>query len=250
MIDTLSTAIPIIPLYPCSKRPMLAWSQRRGVLATPQELATWRQQHFNLAAICGPLPTGDGALAVIDADSEILAGALLDQLCVATLCVQSRRGVHVWLILDQPLPTIHLPGLDIIGNGLAICPGSVHPSGHIYRAFGNDEPARIATLVDALPALAEQIVWPAPRAMPIPARQPASPAPATRMGRVRIAHVEQTIALRLGAKPSSADGRYWMARCPWHNDAHPSLSIDIITQRVRCFACGRTGMIAEAVRGR
>jgi hypothetical protein len=248
MIDDLSMSVPIVPLYPRSKRPMLAWSQRRGVLATPAELAVWQQQHANLAAICGPLPAG-GALVVVDADTPVLAAALLDQLQMPTMCVQSRRGVHVWLIADSPVPTIHLPGLDVIGNGLAICPGSVHPSGHIYRAFGADTPARISTLADALPELAAQIVW--PRTAPAPPR-PASPsASATPSGAtVRVQHVEMLISTRLNARPSSADGRYWMACCPWHDDRHPSLSIDIVTQRVRCFACGRTGMIAEAVRGR
>lgn len=245
MIDDLSMSIPIVPLHPRSKRPMLAWAQRRGVLATPDELAAWRQRGCNLAAICGPLPGGEGALAVIDADTPALAAALLDQLQLPTLCVQSRRGMHLWFIVDAPLPTIHLPGLDIIGNGLAILPGSVHPSGHVYRAFGADTPARIATLVDALPALAEQIVW--PRAT-LPAPAPAAPSAPASCRVVRVAHVELLISTRLGAKPSSADGRYWMARCPWHNDAHPSLSIDIITQRVRCFACGHTGTIADALR--
>lgn len=184
---------------------------------------------------------------MIDADTPALANAVLDQLTVPTLCVQSRRGVHIWLIVDAPVPTMHLLGLDVIGNGLAICPGSVHPSGHVYRAFGADMPTRVATLADALPEIAALICWPAASAPhPVtPAQQTPSPA----RGQVRVAHVETLISTRLGAKPSSADGRYWMARCPWHDDRHPSLSIDIVTQRVRCFACGRTGTIADALRG-
>lgn len=250
MIDVLSTLIPIIPLYPRSKRPALAWAQRRGMLATAVELAAWRRRHCNLAAICGPLPGGDGALAVVDADSVLLAGALLDQLAAPTLCVQSRRGVHIWLIVDRPVPTLHLPGLDVIGNGIAILPGSIHPSGHVYRALSNDLPARVATLADALPGLAAAIQWPSPRSA---SRWPAQPPAASPAGgppsAIRLLHVEQLIAQRLHAQPSSADGRYWMACCPWHDDQHSSLSIDIVTQRCRCFACGRTGSIAEAIRG-
>ncbi len=116
------------------------------------------------------------------------------------------------------------------------------------RAFGGPAPARVTTLADALPLLAEQIAL--PRTAPSSPAPSAAPPPAASSGRaVRVAHVELLISTRLGAKPSSADGRYWMARCPWHDDRHPSLSIDIVTQRCRCFACGRTGMIAEAVRG-
>lgn len=38
-------------------------------------------------------------------------------------------------------------------------------------------------------------------------------------------------------------GRYAQARCPFHNDRHPSFSVDCETGTARCFACGWRGDI-------
>jgi len=43
-------------------------------------------------------------------------------------------------------------------------------------------------------------------------------------------------------------GKEWKARCPFHPDSRPSLSVNPITGRWRCFGCGRAGHVIEFIK--
>lgn len=43
------------------------------------------------------------------------------------------------------------------------------------------------------------------------------------------------------------DKGFAIVKCPFHNDEHPSLSINLATGRFHCFACGETGTIIKLV---
>ncbi len=49
----------------------------------------------------------------------------------------------------------------------------------------------------------------------------------------------------IGFQPNSP--RYAMAKCPFHKDNNPSLSITLATGSFRCFSCGARGDLAQLI---
>ena len=123
----------------------------------------------------------------------------------------------------------------------AMLPPRVHPSGAVYAAVDERAPVlRVASLADAVP------VAPVARARPAP---PVASAPrrVARMSELwpegRAAAIKRRLSLLdlfPDAAPSGGGGRWYLARCPFHDDAAPSLRLDLRAGVAACFA-GCTG---------
>jgi hypothetical protein len=124
---------------------------------------------------------------------------------------------------------------DVKGPGsLATIPPSVHPSGVPYLAVDEDAPILLVDqLADVLTCVPTQPapVGPSPRLLRTVDRDALCPGDAIDELKQRLSVLDLfPDAQRTGT------GRYYQARCPWHEDREPSLSIDTQTGRVRCFA--------------
>jgi hypothetical protein len=126
----------------------------------------------------------------------------------------------------------------------------VHPSGAVYTAVDERAPIpRVAALAGVVPGWMEG-------ATPDLRPTPGSPAVDPRfrhVGRMSDLWPEGTVAaikrrltlldLFPDATPSGGGGRWYMTRCPFHDDASPSLRLDLPAGVAACFAgcLGRRG---------
>jgi hypothetical protein len=138
-------------------------------------LATWffPDRRLNLGVV-----TGYGGIICIDFDSFGMFGVWCDwaqakgglaaEVAASTYKVLTRRGVHLWLKIAEPVASAKGPGFDIkAAGGYVLVPPSIHPSGVRYTAFDDDAPiVECERLADVFPFMPE-----APR------RTPAAAAP-------------------------------------------------------------------------
>ena len=61
-------------------------------------------------------------------------------------------------------------------------------------------------------------------------------------GRVDIVALFDSFGVKLTAK-----GKGFAGRCPWHDDAEPSLSVDREKGLYHCFGCGESGDVVSLV---
>ena len=43
-------------------------------------------------------------------------------------------------------------------------------------------------------------------------------------------------------------GRSYVGVCPFHDDTHPSMRVDAVRQRYKCFVCGAGGDVSSSCR--
>ena len=139
----------VIPLSPASKEPAgrwAHWATHPQTWPDVERLFAGADPHANIAALGGihSAAVGDewGYLALLDCDS----GEALDMgraLVKATLGADSltsvsARGGHIWLRTPQPVRSARWAGGELRGyRAYVVAPGSVHPSGILYR-WAND----------------------------------------------------------------------------------------------------------------
>ena len=139
----------VIPLAPASKEPSgrwAHWATHPQAWPDVERLFARADPHANIAALGGihSAAVGDewGYLALLDCDS----GEALDMgraLVKATLGADSltsvsARGGHIWLRTPQPVRSARWAGGELRGyRAYVVAPGSVHPSGILYR-WAND----------------------------------------------------------------------------------------------------------------
>ena len=240
------SGIAVIPVAYRDKRPELpAWREFQQRLPTAAEIAQWfRGRLHNLAVI-----TGWRGLTVLDFDQRPAYELWRDWSRAAaprprfSYTVETARGVHVYLFVDEPTPTMRAGCIDIKAQGgYVLAPPSIHPSGRPYRLLSDAPILRVASLACVLPApllaLAQPVNPPRPpRPVPsddpwVAAMQPAASAP--HEGRIAAA-LEGRSLLELFPDARQRGGR-WVARCPLHNDRNPSVTIDADGRRARCWA--------------
>jgi len=139
----------VIPLLTRSKEPAGRWAH----WAThPQDwpdverLFAGADPHANIAALGGihSQAVGDdwGYLALLDCDSrealDKAASIVRDATGCESLTSLSARGGHIWLRTPWPLKSARWAGGELRGyRSYVVAPGSVHPSGILYR-WAND----------------------------------------------------------------------------------------------------------------
>jgi hypothetical protein len=226
------------------KRPLIAWKEYQTRRPTEAEAGAWSRQwpDAGVAIVCGAV----SGLVVVDGDPRNGDGlARIEPFLPATVTVETGGGgKHFYFVQRQrehiaKCPALR-PGLDLQAEAsYVVAPPSWHPSGRQYRFVSGRALGEIP--VAPLPAIIRFIVAGHRRPERRPNRRPtASNGSLTLDGALH----------RLDAVRRSGEG--WLARCPAHPDAEPSLSLARGTDGrllVHCFAGCTFGDVTAALRG-
>ena len=258
--QTLGVAV--IPVFYKSKQPKIRWNDYTTTLPAEDDLLRWFCARYVNAAVV----TGWEHLCIIDFDDmeafrawkrwaddmeyrgkRKYARILLEH----TRMTFSARGVHLYTFCPDAL-NLKLPGIDVLADRkYALIPPSVHPSGANYKLGRDCMPICVPSIMDLFP---EDVIEPAIEKSlhpyPITEQQPITAKPydpwdsaASEYQQVGGSSVIEEIKLRYriqdffpDAMPSGGGGRWMLARCPFHHDHSPSLSIDVDSQMCKCMA--------------
>jgi hypothetical protein len=239
-----SLGVSVIPIRHRSKVAAVRWSEYTRRLPTPNEIMDWFGQPLfaNYGVICGKRHGQPGYLVVLDFDN--LGAGLNWMLSMDALpyTVQTARGIHAYFLTDEPAPTVRFAGGDLKACGYVLGAGSIHPSGCEYRVLIDAPIANICSVYEVLPDL------PKPEPKPKPSTilsEPSMPKPLDPWEDANNPHANlvETIRARFSildflpdAQKTDPSGRWWIARCPLHDDKHPSLWIDAKRQICGCYA--------------
>jgi hypothetical protein len=149
----------------------------------------------------------------------------------STYTVATSRGYHAYLFMtDPPLRTLRMRGGEIKGTGYVVAPPSLHPSGSRYVVH-NDSPITTTTnLADIGISAIISTVLPTVREF-----KPIGKAPNLIADIHRALPIASLLSRYTQLSPSSADGRWLMGACVFHDDAKPSMWVDTLNDRCGCF---------------
>ena len=242
-----NNGIAVIPIAYRDKRPTLpAWREFQQRLPTLDELRQWFQSRLTNMAII----TGWRGLVVLDFDQRPTYELWRDWSREAapkarfSYTVETSRGVHVYLFIDEPVQTTRAGTIDVkAAGGYVLAPPSIHPSGKPYAVLSDAPILRVDRLAAVLPPALLALAHEArPAASPVErvATLPADPwRAAMRPALLVDTAIADVLARRniLDLFPGAVWRRgYWWACCPLHDDRHPSVTIDPAGHRARCWA--------------
>ena len=254
-----SLGVAVIPVYYKSKQPKVRWINYATALPDSDDLARW----FCTRYVNGAVITGWQDLCIIDFDdmkaficwrewAESRHGSVVAYRVLQTARMSfSARGVHIYTFCPDAI-NLKLPGIDILADRkYALIPPSTHPSGKQYELARDAMPAFVPTIYDLFP---EDVIGPVmEKALaPVPSipteRQPISSGPydpwesagvdyCSVVGQGVIDQIKARFRIESFFPDATPSGNgYMLARCPFHNDRFPSLSINIEQQTCKCLA--------------
>jgi len=241
----LNTGIAVIPVRYQDKRPTVAWDKYKSELPTPEDLSVWFTHRSNYGVVCGWQ-----SLIVLDFDDlaeyqQWVHWSRVNKIKINTLQVLSSRGVHVYLRQQNAGRNKKVGKIDVKTTGYVLGPGSIHPSGAEYRAIRETMMLPIIrTLSDVLPAHLLTQYTEHTENVSIPVKQvnvtdpwqavntPGAPSKSL------VDKIKQTFRVEdfFTERVSTGAGRWYLTRCPLHEDSSPSMWIDVQYQLVGCFA--------------
>jgi hypothetical protein len=215
----------------------------------------------NIAVICG-----HQGLVVLDFDDVRsylswrnwgrVSSPLAATVGATTYQVLTRRGIHVYVFVDpSEMPRCHklrnVTGdgqVEMWGEikgrgGYVIGAGSVHPTGHVYRAWDESaEIARVESLVGLVPDPPQKPE--PPPVMPITLRvyQTSALMPRSLVEEIK----ERLDILSLVADPRQSGNGWYLARCPFHDDHTPSFWINTEKGICGCYS-GCTPKLLDSI---
>lgn len=241
----LDNGIAVIPVAYRDKRPSLhSWREFQTRLPTLAEIRQWFQSRLNNIAIV----TGWRGLVVLDFDQRPAYELWRDWSREAapkarfSYTVETARGIHVYLFVDEPTPTARAGTIDIKAmGGYVLAPPSIHPSGRPYRLLSDAPILRVDTLAAVLPpgllALAQPVNAPRPpRVLLSDDPWQAAMNPVLPAGDGAIAAIKAQHDLFELFPDAHRRGRRFVARCPLHDDRDPSVSLSDSGDYAKCWA--------------
>ena len=248
----VNLGISVIPVRYKDKRPSLAWEIYKTQLPTQEELSQWftnGQHNYGVLA-------GWNNLIVLDFDdiaeyrtwvlwakSHPIASSVLSK----AFSVMTARGVHVYMRLASTIKNHKVGKIDIKTAGYVLGPGSIHPSGAEYRAMRETVYLPlIMTLSDVLPAalitqhteLPENVTLPGlKREQATDTWQVVNDPPQS--SSTLIQSIRQRFRIEdffVDKVRTSSNARWFLTRCPLHEDKEPSFWLDVEHQLCGCFA--------------
>lgn len=238
----LRAGVAVIPVFPKTKVPDVAtWRRYQTELPTENEAAKWFRpgRVTNAAVICGW-----HGLTVVDFDAmadyltwqvwSIAQGSIARDVALRTYRVRTSRGMHVYLFVADNPRCGHFSGGDVKGQGgYVLIPPSVHPSGAVYTVVDDAAPIlSVDTLSQVMP---EPPPAPAPQPLPlVHVADTSSLWPQPLVEEVKAA--TSILSLLPGAEQTDRSGRWWIVRCPLHDDKSPSMWVDAQRGLCGCYA--------------
>jgi len=227
--------IATIPILARSKRPALqSWNRWQTELPSVEKLEFWFCTGYNIAVL-----TGWRGLAVVDFDSQDKWQSWQESHDVMdTYRVKTRRGWHLYFYVEAETTCYRGEGVDVkASGGYVLTPPSVHPSGHVYRAYGSPEQiGKIGSVKDILPEYEDVPAW-QPK---VRERKPVDPFDDAMREPVGLS-VESIKANWQWPDIIPVNGRarrgVVMVNCPFHSDTHASMAL-YTDKHCHCFGCG------------
>jgi len=167
------------------------------------------------------------------------AGTVARRVEAGTYRVHSARGVHVYLMCEEPVESYQVGNIDVKARyGYVLAPPSVHPSGHEYQGCGGQ--------IMRCSRLAE--VFPFERPAPMMAQSMAgtddpweAASRAVVCGGVgAVSRAAARVTTRDLVQVVREDHHGAWALCPLHSDTNPSLRV-YADGHWHCFGCGAHG---------
>lgn len=258
----LSQGIAVIPIMFLGKKPEVEWLKYTEQLPNGAEINEWFYGNLHNIGVI----TGWKNLVVIDFDvfaqylnwknwCEANGGDAL-RVMKSTRIVHSARGAHVYLYTEQKAENMKLPGVDILADRkYVLAPPSIHPSGVLYEIEHDALPVHAESLECVLPE-----EWLIDR-IDVKSSESSSACVSGGFGSVDLPDpfdaienfdfskrksdsLISDIRMRFRIEDFFPDrkstdhgaGRWFIARCPLHNDQNPSMSIDVFNQVCSCRA--------------
>ena len=265
--------VAVIPVRYRDKRPAAReWKAYQRRIPSVEEVQRWfaGRNMVNFGVV-----TGWQGLTVLDFDDPqsyarwrnwaASTGGMAAQAAQLAFKVRTRRGVHVYTRLPQAVHNRHLDGLDIKSKGgYVLGPGSTHPSGARYTPLSDVLLFPLIPSLDAI--LPPELLVRADFGEDAPVRTPpvlqakmqvsdpweAASAPVFAGGgeqRGLVARIKEQLRIEDFFQPDELQrtGEGWyLARCPFHDDRHPSFWLNTERQIGGCFA-GCTGKPVDAI---
>ena len=253
----VTEGIAVIPVQHRTKKPLVKWKPYQSQLPTVERLLQW----FGNGTRNLGLVTGWRGLTVIDFDDYetymrwmLWAARVGGYTCTVarqTYRVQTARGMHIYTRLPEATRTRGLldaggqrVGVDIKSrSGYVLAPPSVHPTGAQYTAINPHAPIMaIAALSDILPAaMLVEDVRPHSEVRLPKVKQPMTDDPwqaaeQPEYGEGAVDRIKEKLKIEDFFPQRAKRGRYWMTRCPFHDDKNPSMWLWIEMQRCGCYA--------------
>ncbi len=237
----VGVGLPILPVQYFGKKALVKWEQFQDRLPSDTELKVWFPTYMrNLGLIVG------NGLCVIDFDYmpafEYWLPGFVAQYAGGTYMVKTRRGMHVYLHTEEQAKNYHGHLLDIKAErGYVLIPPSIHPSGFQYEVWMDNPILRVNRLEDVLPAefmpVAESVgesTYPQYERFDDPWEEVWA---ADEIRSVQEIRARVSILDLIKAEPSDRAGRWYVAKCPFHEDSNPSFWIDLKRGMCGCRKC-------------
>lgn len=252
-IKWFGLGVSVVPVKSCSKVAAVIWAEYTRRLPMPEEIIRWFGHPLfrNYGVMCGKRHGQPGYLVVLDFDDLDAGVSWLINTRGQTFTVATARGLHAYFITDEPGETVHFDGGDLKASGYVLGAGSVHPSGAEYTILIDAPIMNIRSIREVMPGLPGP--KPQPKATHPILSKPAFADPWDAAER-QSPNLVETIRARFSlldfltsAKRTSSDGRWWIARCPLHDDHNPSMWIDLERQICCCYAGCNNGLPMDVI---
>ena len=221
-----------VPVQPRSKKCLLNWRRFETTLPAQADIFNWFSSGVMNLAVVG----GSGGLLVLDFDDPARFAAWQEKAgpLASTYQETTGRGVHLFYVVDNPI-TRRFEECEALGRGhLCNASPSVHPNLSVY--FSPDplqpllqvESAKLFTLLSEKPE-------------PTKPARPAEPGQLTPEKTDLVSRIKATLPTLhfsetlTDLKPSGHDGRWWIGRCPFHDDQEASFWVDGQRGLFGCF---------------
>jgi hypothetical protein len=224
----------------------LSWESYKSHAASPQELQMWFSgPRRNIGVV-----TGWNGLVVLDFDQRDAydawlgwthaAGGRAASIAAGTYRVHSARGVHVYVICEEPVESYQVGAIDVKARfGYVLAPPSVHPSGHQYQGHGA-QIMRCSRLAEVFPfeKPAPEIAASSWASTDDPWEAASRAVVCGGVGAVSRAAARVTTRDLVQVVREDRPGSW--ALCPLHSDTNPSLRV-YADGHWHCFGCGAHG---------
>jgi hypothetical protein len=261
--------ISVIPLRHRGKEPDLigTWERYKTILSTSEEVRNWLHSDWQNYGVVA----GWKNLAFIDFDDMNTFALWFDWFALLNkhaevyptpYIVRSARGAHVYISCPTLAANEKRRGVDVKCHGYVVGPGCLHPSGTEYAPVTEFRLIDVFDLdtflpLDLFPKIAPErscgqigvfdgVLSTGDYGAVVEDYDPYQMAmfsgqkdlSTTVKQRVRIESMFASL------RPTSADGRWLVTLCPFHDDHNPSMWIDTRRQLCGCATCGMKPMDA------